>query len=860
MASLQVDPTDRDLMIRTIMGEAGGQDPEGMSGVANVIANRLASGKYGKTGSDVVLAPNQFEPWSSRGSELLGYDPNSDGYKNAGAILDGVLSGKIADTTAGATHFYAPKLQAQLGRPVPGWASGQGKLIAGQLYYAPQGAVTRATSAPASEAIADVTQPKAPAGPSKDTLKTWGLDDDAAPAKSVPAAPSPTQQPAPAPAPVSDTLKAWGLDDDEPAKPASAPAAPATPSATDTGTGSAFNEGVVNKIPLVGPALTSAEDYVGSHIGSLISGEPVAQVLAEGQARRAATASAHPAATTAGDITGTTLGYLGLGSIPGVGALLGGGTGGLITRALTGAAGNGLVGGADAYLRGDSPLAGAAFGAVGGAAAPAVGKVVGNVVGGIANKLSTLGPTGVPGLDRSAANLLTQVVNADDPAAVRASLSELGPLGTLADAGPSLQTLASGLSSKPGEARSAISGALTQRGSGRDNRLLGDIDTALGPAESPQTVTDAILAHRRLQDGVNYAIVHANAPPVDASGVVAKIDNLLEDATGNQHKALQNIRAELVKTPETADADGNVVPEEYHDSSRRLHNVRMDIDATLDGSAPGLGVLAGAVGKTSSSVVAVRNALDDALKGQVPGMTEADAASSMLADRANAVKSGVGLLDSGKTAITPSDFADARSGMDPGQAIAENKGLRGEINRLVGTKKNDLVALQGALQGQGGWNTAKLATAFGDQPTNDLLGSVNREARFTGTENELLKNSRTDRSAAARQLLDETDPTRINLMNATPTGLILQGAKLGIVNPLLDALTKQDNSARNAQIARALMAQGPARDALVNRLLPLATRQNAISAGGQVAGRMSDAVVNLLTRAAALDGRRAFSR
>ena len=169
--------------------------------------------------------------------------------------------------------------------------------------------------------------------------------------------------------------------------------------------------------------------------------------------------------------------------------------------------------------------------------------------------------------------------------------------------------------------------------------------------------------------------------------------------------------------------------------------------------------------------------------------------------------------------------------MDPGQAIAENKGLRGEIDRLVGTKRNDLVALQNALQGQGGWNTDKLATAFGEGPTNMLTGAVSRESRFAGTEGEALRGSRADRSAAARQMLDESDPSRINLSGVTPTGLVLQGAKSAVVDPLLNVLLKQDNSARNGQLANALMAQGPARDALVNRLIPFAARQNALSAG-----------------------------
>ena len=36
-----------------------------MAAVASVIRNRLAAGGYGKTPTDIVRAPNQFEPWNT---------------------------------------------------------------------------------------------------------------------------------------------------------------------------------------------------------------------------------------------------------------------------------------------------------------------------------------------------------------------------------------------------------------------------------------------------------------------------------------------------------------------------------------------------------------------------------------------------------------------------------------------------------------------------------------------------------------------------------------------------------------------------------------------------------------------------
>jgi hypothetical protein len=97
-------PAERDLAIRTIIGEASNQPFKGKVGVAAVILNRAKDGGYGGDSvRDVVLAPKQFEPWSTRRSELLGYSKDSPAYQSAAEALDAAESGQ--DPTGGATHF-----------------------------------------------------------------------------------------------------------------------------------------------------------------------------------------------------------------------------------------------------------------------------------------------------------------------------------------------------------------------------------------------------------------------------------------------------------------------------------------------------------------------------------------------------------------------------------------------------------------------------------------------------------------------------------------------------------------------------------------------------------------------------------
>ena len=109
-------PTNaRDLMIRTVIGEAGGEPPEGQRGVAEVIRNRAQSGKFGGDITKVILAPKQFSLWNPgdpAGDLARRVTPGSPQYQKVGKIVDQVMSNQGADVTGGATHYYNPKVVA----------------------------------------------------------------------------------------------------------------------------------------------------------------------------------------------------------------------------------------------------------------------------------------------------------------------------------------------------------------------------------------------------------------------------------------------------------------------------------------------------------------------------------------------------------------------------------------------------------------------------------------------------------------------------------------------------------------------------------------------------------------------------
>jgi cell wall hydrolase len=129
-------PQDRDLSVRTMIGEAANQPDAGLAAVGHVILNRTKAGSYGDSPAAVVLAPGQFEPWQTRHGELLSYSPHSPEYQRAASVFDGVAGGQIEDPTGGATHFLNEKtVRQRRGGTLPDWASGEGLKIGGHTFY-----------------------------------------------------------------------------------------------------------------------------------------------------------------------------------------------------------------------------------------------------------------------------------------------------------------------------------------------------------------------------------------------------------------------------------------------------------------------------------------------------------------------------------------------------------------------------------------------------------------------------------------------------------------------------------------------------------------------------------------------------
>ena len=117
---------DRDILARTLWGEARGESMAGMIAVAWTIRNRVNDGKtkswWGEGYAGVCQAKYQFSCWNKNDPNypyLSGAKPIPVG-EMAKAVMaaTAVINGAQPDPTGGATHYYATTMPK-----APGWAA-----------------------------------------------------------------------------------------------------------------------------------------------------------------------------------------------------------------------------------------------------------------------------------------------------------------------------------------------------------------------------------------------------------------------------------------------------------------------------------------------------------------------------------------------------------------------------------------------------------------------------------------------------------------------------------------------------------------------------------------------------------------
>jgi hypothetical protein len=180
-------PANRDMLIRTVLGESEDESADTQAAVAHSIINQVGSGDLSST----VMARGK-KPWMGRAKELNAIDPESDRYKRVAGVVDSVLGGQTPDPTGGATRYVDERdRNREKNRP-----AGEGQRIGDHTFYGggkdesrvPAGPMSYADEEPdlASEwlpkAKGNAKAPAAAAAPAEDDLLSEWLPKRKAPA------------------------------------------------------------------------------------------------------------------------------------------------------------------------------------------------------------------------------------------------------------------------------------------------------------------------------------------------------------------------------------------------------------------------------------------------------------------------------------------------------------------------------------------------------------------------------------------------------------------------------------------------------------------------------------------------------
>jgi hypothetical protein len=418
----------------------------------------------------------------------------------------------------------------------------------------------------------------------------------------------------------------------------------------------------------------------------------------------------------------------------------------------------------------------------------------------------------VPTVKDAGLNEIAKAAAADNltPQQMGQRLDELGPKGMVADLGPNFQGQTGALANLPGSANPTIRTALNERNAGANARLGQTIEETTGRNIVPSEVEAGIATNQRSFDPL-YREAFRGARPYDVSPIASALETDISRLRGPAQMRMRQVRDMLNV------ADSNVLSTDPN----TMFQARQAIDGLLKTEVDP---------KVISALTEARQMLDDGLTRAVPRIKEVDAGYAELARQDRAVTRGQQVLDSGRTAPRPSELAaEVQEGALPqGMQIGPSavplrlsQGARAEIDRIVGTNSNDIVAMNRLIKGEGDWNRARLSSLFGEDKANRLIQVLDNEKAFAGTRDFALGNS-----VSANRLQYQKQygggNSGMSVSDFYGAGGFL-GAARGTAVKLVKALTEKVTGGRqeaiNAEVAKHLTGQKAVVDALLQKQL-----------------------------------------
>lgn len=806
---MNIDPSDRDLIIRTVMGEANGEPDAGQGAVAHVILNRLNSGKYGTTIPDILFAPKQFEPWSTRPRELLGYSAESPEYKRAARVVDRVVAGTDPDPTSGALNFLNEDVaRERRGGSLPPWAKGNRTVIGQHAFYGPEEDLLGTFSA--ARKAAPATPAPAPEG--DDLLSTF------APVAGERAKTQITVRPGNVVRPPQYTTDETGREvaipwqqQDQTSNPDKTAWDKTKELASDVGT-------AIVKDFEGGQALARSgkEDWAA---GRMLPSFPALD----------------PSTWSGGGILKTAGGALGQLLSP-----LTGSTRVMVTDPIdkaTGVPGTGEKAMMALGLR--YPVVGTAK------AANAMRPVV------------------------RAENALIDTIGAENLPGVIQRM-ESNPRLTLADASPSVRIATQGMID-PAQpiATSVINRAVKARMDSAKDAVTAAYDEAAGGTPNLFNKMQELKQAARTVGQKEIQPALEAAGPVDTTDLLkymdAKIKPGLQSVASIESgipsapiiERLKDIRAHLATDSERLT------------DAQRLHTIQSALRAeaeTLSKSANGPDrLLAAELRRVRNKIV---DAIDDATFDK-SGKTTYKAALGKYADEMaieDAFEKGRGVLSNRMADMEthPDFWRNWVKNAKPEELNAAREGARSAIDHQINGMR--FAARRGTDVPEIEYNRQKLEMLFGKQETDKLVKALKDEKDIAETNARVLHNSKTAETLAGQKAMAIRDvakgpghlttavsmlPAAADLLLPTPgIGSAISGTLLGsrAVGNVASRLGRRSDIARNQNFARAAMATGEERNALIQMLRGELVRRNPIGTGNKLMNLSTSPLLQLMPR------------
>ncbi len=243
-----------------------------------------------------------------------------------------------------------------------------------------------------------------------------------------------------------------------------------------------------------------------------------------------------------------------------------------------------------------------------------------------------------------------------------------------------------------------------------------------------------------------------------------------------------------------------------------LHNTKEYLGKVFDGEDATIGVKGSQVNQADGAAKKLYGELNEALRGNVPGYADAnDKLSSLHRQEEQLVAGKTAVLGgSPQTATSPTSHGLAFNALPQVEQGSQKIGLRDLLQANMGVKGNDLSAFNQLLQGPGGYNTGKLANAFGAQPTQNVVNTGVGEAAMRNNYNEVVKGTETANRLAMVQALKNAAPSQNPSIPYFAPGASYKNIPAVLGNAMLDSLRAPASNARYySDLARGVSTQGP---------------------------------------------------